>query len=150
MEARVKIQVIDNEKAVAELLKRGLDAAGYDTVTFLDGDAALEQLEEEMPDLILLDIDMPGMDGYQVCRKIREQDAYDRVPVIMLTGLEEPSEIVRALHAGADDYIFKSAVDGKLLRKIEDILVLARADNLPGVRSFRKSEKSSASDSGRG
>ena len=138
MEERETILVVDNENAVAELLKRGLIAAGYNVVIALDGDNALKQVEKEAPDLILLDINMPGMDGYQVCRRIRDKKVYDQIPVIMLTGLKESSQIVQALHAGADDYIFKSVADGKLVRKIEDMLALARSGKLPSSYFLKK------------
>lgn len=104
MENRPLILAIDDEESMLKLLRTSLPLEGYDIVTASDGVSALELLEESKPDLVILDIMMPGLDGFQVLNLIRQRSS---VPVIMLTAKDEEIYLQRALVAGADDYVRK-------------------------------------------
>jgi DNA-binding response OmpR family regulator len=101
---RYKILAIDDETHVTLVLKRVLEQEGYVVTTSNDGYAALDTLDTSSPDLVILDINMPGMNGYKVLEKIREQ--YD-IPVIMLSANQDVSAIGSSIGLGADDYIRK-------------------------------------------
>ena len=100
-----KIMVVDDEAKECKLLERFLERKGYEVITFYSGEKALEQVRYEKPDVILLDIKMPGMDGIEVLRNIREFD--EDVGVIMVTALNDESVGIEATRLGANDYITK-------------------------------------------
>jgi len=120
--ARRKILVVDDEKYVAELIKDILESAGYKVVPAYNAKEALEKVYTESPDLILLDILMPKMDGYQVCRKIREDLILANIPIIMLTVKGGEKDEIEGLGVGADDYIVKPFRPGVLLARVKMVL----------------------------
>ena len=124
MEKKAHILVVDDEQYVRELLKRTLEQEGYAVTLAADGSSALVRLREQTPDLVLLDIRMPDLTGYQVLERIREQ--FD-VPVIMLTGVLEPTAVEQSVGLGADDYIRKPFNTRVLLARIEAKLRRARS-----------------------
>jgi len=99
-----RLLIIDDESQMCYLLKLIFGGAGADVFTATDGSQGLDVLQEKSPDLVLLDIMMPGMDGLETCRQIRKVSI---VPVIMLTVLSREEDIIRGLRAGADDYVTK-------------------------------------------
>lgn len=99
-----KILIVDDEKPISDILKFNLAKEGYAIMTAFDGEEALSKALYEKPDLILLDVMLPKMDGFQVCRKVREKT---NTPIIMLTAKEEEVDKVLGLELGADDYITK-------------------------------------------
>lgn len=99
-----KILIVDDEKPISDILKFNLTKEGYAVMTAFDGEEALSKALYEKPDLILLDVMLPKMDGFQVCRKVREKT---NTPIIMLTAKEEEVDKVLGLELGADDYITK-------------------------------------------
>jgi two-component system alkaline phosphatase synthesis response regulator PhoP len=104
------ILVVDDNEPNIELLLAYLDELGSRTLTARDGSEALALVEAESPDLVLLDIMMPRMSGFQVCEHIRKREATDRVsrtPVIMITALNQVADVERAVEAGADDFLTK-------------------------------------------
>ncbi|MBI4283710.1 MAG: response regulator [Chloroflexi bacterium] len=111
-----KILVVDDEEHVRHLLQRILEEAGYGVVMAATGDEALDKLPQTNVSLVLLDIRMPGRDGFQTLNVIREQSD---IPVIMLTGIEEAASVRNALTLGADDYIKKPFGARELLARIE-------------------------------
>jgi signal transduction histidine kinase len=117
-----KILVVDDYAANVKLLKRNLEAAGYETVVAYDGEQALEQVDAEHPDLMLLDIMMPKIDGFEVCRRLRADEATAVIPVIMVTALKETEDRIRGLEAGADDFISKPFDRGELLARVKSLL----------------------------
>ena len=116
------ILVVDDHQLSRELLKAYLAAAGYDAIEAADGAEALEALETNMPDLVLLDIIMPRVDGFEVCRKIKEDPRTTLLPVIMVTGLEDFDAKMKALELGADDYINKPISEKELLMRVHNHL----------------------------
>ncbi|MDE2573508.1 MAG: response regulator, partial [bacterium] len=101
------ILVVDDDKNIRKIIAANLELAGYRVLAASSGSAALELLDVQMPDLILLDVMMPVMDGYEVCRRVRTHPVGTHVPVIMLTAKGESEDKVQGLDSGADDYITK-------------------------------------------
>ena len=100
-----KILIVDDEHTIVDILKYNLEKNGFETVCAFDGPEGLRLAREDDPDLILLDVMLPGMDGFQVCRTLREEG--NNVPIIMITAREEETDKVFGLELGADDYITK-------------------------------------------
>ena len=117
------IMVVDDDVAIVKMLERILRLEGYDVITAGDGKAALLLLEKAKPDLVILDIMMPGLDGVQVLQLMRERS---NVPVIMLTARDEDFSIKQTLELGADDYVKKPFRTPVLLARIQAKLRRAR------------------------
>lgn len=115
---RPSILVVDDEKGIQDLLKCTLESSGFDVVVAADGTAALALLESRRSDLILLDIGMPGLDGFQALELIQQR--YN-VPVIMVTGRDDVSMVRKALDSG-DDYVRKPFGNGELIARIKSVL----------------------------
>ena len=111
-----KILVVDDEKNIVDIIKYNLKKEGYDVITASDGEDAIKFNEEYKPDLILLDIMMPKLDGYAACRKIREK--YD-TPIIMLTAKDAEIDKILGLELGADDYITKPFSVRELVARVK-------------------------------
>ncbi|GAA4416917.1 two-component system response regulator MtrA [Georgenia halophila] len=110
-----KLLVIDDDTALAEMIGIVLDAEGYDAVFCADGTQAPEMFRREQPDLVLLDLMLPGLDGIEICRIIR---ADSDVPVVMLTAKSDTLDVVAGLEAGADDYIAKPFKPKELVARV--------------------------------
>ena len=123
-----KVLVIDDDPDVGQTLKLMLAHAGYKVVVATNGLEGLEKARSECPDLILLDIMMPGMNGWQVCRHMRK---VTNAPIIMLTVLDEQKSVIDGLQLGADDYIVKPWSNRELLARIR--AVLRRVDTSPAA-----------------
>lgn len=117
--ANAKILIADDDKNICELLRLYLVKEGYDVCMAYDGEAAVAQFEKEKPTLVLLDIMMPGIDGWEVCRRIR---AKDNTPVIMLTAKGETFDKVLGLELGADDYVVKPFDAKEIVARIKAVL----------------------------
>ena len=115
----MKILVADDDADLRELITFSLAQAGYLVIKAHDGPQALQQFEAESPDLVVLDINMPGLTGFQVCEAIRRRS---RVPVMMLTVRGEEEDLVRALGLGADDYLNKPFSPRTLLARVKALL----------------------------
>jgi DNA-binding response OmpR family regulator len=116
---KAHILVVDDEPRYVRAIRINLEASGYRVSTAKDGLSAIDLVAAEEPQLVLLDIKMPGMDGYQVCQHIRE---FSTVPIIMLTALAQDSDKVQGLDAGADDYITKPFSVDELLARVRAAL----------------------------
>jgi len=112
-----KILIVEDEKNIVDILSFNLSKEGYDTLEAYDGEAGLRLALEENPDLILLDLMLPKMDGFDVCRSVRERNR--STPIIMLTAREEESDKVLGLELGADDYITKPFSMRELLARVK-------------------------------
>ena len=110
------ILVVDDEEPIAEILEYTLRKAGYETEAAYDGEKALSLFKTLQPDLILLDIMLPGRNGIEVCEQIRQESA---IPVLMLTAKDAEDDVVEGLNAGADDYITKPFSPREVLARIE-------------------------------
>ena len=120
--ARRKILVVDDEKYVVELIRDILESGGYKVIPAYNAKEALEKVYTESPDLILLDILMPKVDGYQVCREIRGDLLLSNIPIIMLTVKGGEKDEIKGLGIGADDYIVKPFRPGVLLARVKMVL----------------------------
>jgi DNA-binding response OmpR family regulator len=122
----VKVLVADDDADLRDLISFTLAQAGYLVIKAADGPGAVQLFERESPDLVVLDINMPGMSGFQVCEAIRRRS---RVPVMMLTVRGEEEDLVRALGLGADDYLNKPFSPRTLLARIKALLRRAGMEN---------------------
>jgi DNA-binding response OmpR family regulator len=118
-QAGLRILVVDDEPAMVGAITALVGSAGHQVVTAYDGDTALRRFEEDEPDLVLLDLAMPGRDGVEVCREIRRSSA---TPIIVLTGESDERAKVEALDAGADDYVTKPFGRQELLARIRAVM----------------------------
>lgn len=123
-----KILVVDDELNICELLKLYLENEGYTVFTANDGQAAVTAFQQKAPDLVLLDIMLPKMDGWQVCREIRKTSS---APIIMLTAKGETEDKVSGLEMGADDYIVKPFEVKELLARVHAVLRRTGDDGKP-------------------
>ena len=111
-----KILIVDDEKNIVDIIAFNLKKEGYTVITATDGEEGVQKAMEENPDLILLDIMMPKMDGYEVCKKIREKK---NTPIIMLTARAEELDKVLGLELGADDYVTKPFGVRELMARVK-------------------------------
>jgi DNA-binding response OmpR family regulator len=119
MPKKAIILVVDDEPHVLKLIKANLESSGYKVLTAADGTQAIETVERELPDLVILDIMLPKMDGYSVCGRIRE---FSIVPVIMLTARSAQVDLVHGFEVGADDYLTKPFDVTELLMRVQAVL----------------------------
>lgn len=122
-----RILVVDDIAPNVKLLEAKLTSDYYDVITATNGPDALEKIATESPDLVLLDVMMPGMDGFEVCQKIRENPAHVHIPVIMVTALTDAQDKVRGLQAGADDFLSKPIDDTSLMARVRSLVRLKMA-----------------------
>ena len=127
-----RILIVEDEQIVAEVVDRYLRHDGFDTLLVADGNDALQALDRFMPDLIVLDLMLPGLDGLEVCRRVR---ARGETPVIMLTARGQESDKLVGLGLGADDYVTKPFSPRELAARVK--VVLRRAKSTPAVDSDR-------------
>lgn len=125
---RKKILVVDDEPSISMLIEFNLKLAGYDVRCVSDGEAVFDTLKPFRPDLIVLDLMLPKMDGIQVCRELRKQN--NAVPIVMLTALQDVSDKIAGLDNGADDYMTKPFSPQELVSRIQAIF--RRMNALPG------------------
>ena len=145
-----RVLLVDDDEVNLMLTSIALREAGFDVVEAADGAAALRQLEESPPDLVVLDALMPGMDGFETCKALRAMPGYAQVPVLMLTGLDDDASITRAYRAGATDFFVKTTQWSLLAGRLRYMLrasrtrielersksKLARAQDLARMGSF--------------
>lgn len=112
----LKVLVVDDEKPIADILKFNLEKEGYQVIVAHDGNDAIELAEKENPDLILLDIMLPGKDGNEVCREVRKTKT---MPIIMLTAKDDEIDKVLGLEFGADDYVTKPFSNRELIARVK-------------------------------
>lgn len=116
-----KILLVDDERDIVEFLEYNLNQEGFDVITAYDGIEAIKKVSEK-PDLIILDIMMPHMDGFEVCRRIREKDEYADIPVIFLTAKGAEADEIKGLELGASDFIKKPISPKKLVARVNSNL----------------------------
>jgi len=126
------ILVVDDEIRYQHLLRVNLESEGYEISTAGDGEQAIEMIANRRPDMVILDVMMPRLDGYSTCERIRQ---FSSVPIIMLTGKAEEDDRVRGLNAGADDYVAKPFSATELVARVR--AVLRRAVNTESITQSR-------------
>ena len=130
----VKILVVDDDTNICELLRLYLEKDGFETIVVHDGEAALEEVNKQNPDMILLDIMLPKLDGWQVCREIRKTSS---VPIIMLTAKGETFDKVLGLELGADDYVVKPFDAKEVVARVKAVLRRSNPEDNGGVKEVR-------------
>ncbi len=113
------VLVVDDQPGLVRLVRDNLETLQFKVVTATEGNKALDIVENEKPDLVILDIMLPGQDGYQICRRIRE---FSTVPIIMLTARNDRADLVMGFEAGADDYVTKPFSAEELLARVKAVL----------------------------
>jgi len=119
VETPKRILVVDDEAQIVKVLKAYLEKAGYGVLTAMDGKAALQIFQHDKPDFVILDLNLPGMDGLDVCKAIRRQS---EVPVLMLTARVEEADRLIGLELGADDYVIKPFSPREIVARVRTIL----------------------------
>lgn len=122
MKSPPQILVVDDNASNVDILRMRLQANGYQVVTAADGEEALSAVAQHQPDLILLDIMMPKLDGIEVCRRLRADASIPFVPIILVTAKSDPKDIVMALEAGGDEYLTKPVDHSALLARVKSML----------------------------
>ena len=142
-----KVLVIDDSRLIAHVAKTILTNRGHEVILAQDGLTGLRAARSEEPDMILLDLIMPVMDGYDVCQRLKERDSTKEIPIIMLTSKAEPSDKVKGLEMGASDYVTKPFDEGELIARVNlqlrlkelrgSLQEMAERDGLTGLYNHR-------------
>jgi signal transduction histidine kinase len=127
VEKKVKVMIVDDNVDTVELLSKRFRALGYDIATAYDGEQALRMVGESRPDLIVLDIMMPKVDGYEVCRQLKGNESTKHIPILMLTAKSEVPEKIRGLDTGADEYLTKPFDYNELAARVRSLLAKKEA-----------------------
>jgi two-component system, OmpR family, alkaline phosphatase synthesis response regulator PhoP len=120
--AKAKILVVDDEEDIRELVELNLSHEGFKVLLCETGEQALEKAGSELPDLIILDLMLPGIDGLEVCKKLKSNMKTENIPVVMLTAKGEETDVVSGLEVGADDYITKPFSGKVLVARVRRLL----------------------------
>ncbi len=136
----MRILLVEDEESIRDVVKLNLELDGYEVVTAVNGKKALKHFHEEYFDLILLDVMLPEIDGFQVCEQIRLTNTL--VPIIMLTAKDSPLDRITGLKRGADDYLTKPFTLEELLLRIQKLIKrsIKTAENLPEIYHFGTNE----------
>jgi DNA-binding response OmpR family regulator len=126
-----RVLVVDDDPTVSDVVRRYLERAGFEVALAADGPGALVAFEQRRPDLVVLDLMLPGMDGLEVCRRMRARDG--DVPLVMLTALGEEADRVVGLELGADDYVTKPFSPRELVLRVRSVLRRAAPQDAPLV-----------------
>src|SRR6478736_5347988 len=117
-----RVLVVDDILSNVKLLEAKLSAEYFEVMTAFNGQECLSKMEQVVPDIVLLDVMMPGMDGFEVCRRIKSNPKTAHVPVVMVTALDQPSDRVAGLEAGADDFLTKPVDDAALFARVRGLV----------------------------
>lgn len=117
-----RILIVEDDKNISKLVKYNLEKAGYDAIAVLSGEEAFEVLDRQQVDLIILDIMLPEVDGFEVCRLIKQTPQFRNIPIVMLTAKGEEVDRIVGLELGADDYVVKPFSPRELILRIKAIL----------------------------
>jgi len=117
-----RVMIVEDEEPLVLLLKYNLEADGFDVTSCMRGDEAEIRLQEDLPDLLILDWMLPGLSGIELCRRIRSRPQSEHLPIVMLTARGEEPERIRGLATGADDYVVKPFSTPELMARIRAIL----------------------------
>lgn len=120
-----RIVVIEDDPHIQKLISQTLQREGYEVITANDGSEGLRKVIETLPQLVVLDISLPGLDGYQVCHQLRSEQATSALPIIMVTAMSRPSDQRRGFENGADDYLPKPFMLSELVTRVQSLLFFA-------------------------
>ncbi|MGH6676115.1 MAG: response regulator, partial [Xanthobacteraceae bacterium] len=152
-----RVLVVDDVPANVKLLEARLSAEYFDVITAMSGQEALAICERSECDLVLLDVMMPDMDGFEVCRRLKKNPVTHHIPVIIATALDQPSDRVRGLEAGADDFLSKPIADLALIARVRSLARLKMVTDELRMRALtsreigiESPEREAVADTGRG
>ena len=128
------ILVIDDDPDIVELTRDVLEAHGFEVRDASDGKGGLEQIAKQPPDMVLLDLMLPDLSGFEVCRIMQHEPRWRQIPVIIVTGRNTESDLVLGLGLGADDYIVKPYGSGELVARVKAVLRRAQGEHVPPSR----------------
>lgn len=128
-----RILVVDDDRSIVKVLRGYLEQSGYQVLTAYDGEAALRTLRRERPDLVVLDLMMPGCDGWEITRLVRADSALASLPIILLTARVDDGDKIFGLELGADDYITKPFNAREVVARVNALLRRMRLDQLPSA-----------------
>ncbi|MAW75911.1 MAG: response regulator [Planctomycetota bacterium] len=117
-----RVLLVEDEGDIRDVIEYNLEREGYLTLAFDNGEAGLEAIRNESPDLVLLDLMLPGIDGLEICRQIKEDPTTRDIPIIMITAKTEESDVVLGLGVGADDYVNKPFSPQELIARVKSVL----------------------------
>src|SRR5579872_6615651 len=117
-----RVLVVDDIPINVRLLEAKLSAEYFHVLTATGGKEALTKIHEETPDIVLLDVMMPGMDGFEVCRRVKQDPACAHIPVVMVTALDQPADRIAGLDAGADDFLTKPVDDLSMFARVRSLV----------------------------
>ena len=117
-----RILVVDDEADLVETLRFSLELEGYDVLVAYNGEEALNQARKEIPDLMLLDLMLPKLDGYKVCRLLKFDERYKHIPILMLTAKTQEKDKATGLQTGANEYITKPFEMDEVMKKVKEYL----------------------------
>lgn len=151
-----KVLLIDDEFALLEVMKTTLEIEGYEVITAMSGDTGLVSAVVEQPDVVILDIMMPGVDGYEICRRLKTDPRTRYIPIIILTALDETKHVVKGFESGADDYLAKPFDNPELFARIKAVMskagkgmALDPLTNLPGKHQIYEETRKRLEQRGR-
>jgi len=122
-EKKKKILVVDDSQDMRSILSMRFRINGYDVIMAQDGQEGLDKIKEEMPNLVILDLMLPKIDGYEVCRMLKFDDKYKNIPIIILSALDQQEDREKAIGSGADAYFIKPFDLELLLNKIRSLIL---------------------------
>lgn len=123
METKKTILVIEDDKFLRELISRKLIGEGFDVLEAVDGEEGIKKIKEGKPDLVLLDLILPSIDGFEVLTRVRDDPAVSSIPIIILSNLGQREEVEKGLKLGAIDYLIKAHfTPGEIIEKIKNVL----------------------------
>lgn len=131
--AKRKILIIEDDRDIVEMLEYNLQEEGYDTISALNGEQGIKLAEKEQPDLIILDIMLPVMDGFEVCRTLKNNDRAAYIPIIILSAKSQETDKVVGLELGADDYVTKPFSPRELIARTRAILRRGREEQIDDI-----------------
>jgi two-component system alkaline phosphatase synthesis response regulator PhoP len=135
--AKAKILVVEDEDDILELLRYNLEKEGYSVTSVTSGESGLRTAKSTLPDLVLLDLMLPGIDGLEVCRFVKNDPKTEHIPIVMLTARSEEADIVTGLELGADDYITKPFSPRVLIARVRAVLRRGSKKPADGTETIR-------------
>ena len=143
-----KILAVDDDAMVLAVIKKRLEFAGYEVITAMEGLEGLKKARTENPDLIVLDLILPNLNGYQICAMLKRDSTYRNIPIVMLTSRSQQADIAEGMKAGADAYITKPYDPDEFIAKIQALLTGSQQNKGkeqldPGTDEKKKEDKSS-------
>ena len=123
--ANEMILLVDNDQDILKTLGHWLTSENFQVTTAHSGESALKNIHKLKPNLIILDLDLPGIDGYEVCRRLKKDRRYRDIPIVMLTGKDQPEDKLMGIEAGTNGYITKPYIADELLREVKRQLFIA-------------------------